>query len=180
MIYLRPFIGVQGSGKDFNCQKLVKEEGYFHLNFADEVREITWMILDWRPETHEEYEKFKVTEITFLGKKCLGRVILRRIGNGLREKLGEDLWIQQWKIHFWNHVDNGITKFCVSDLRYPNEFEFFKSLGRILEEPINLKIAFCNYKSERYAPGLEHESEKMANEFLQKGFVDGQLIYSDT
>lgn len=175
MINITAYVGVQGSGKDYCCQRLVKEEGYFHLNFADEVRQITWLILGWEPENHEEYEKFKITELEFLGVKCFGRDILRRIGSGLRKRLGEDLWIQQWRIHFWNHVDNGLRNFCVSDLRYYNEIEFFKSLAHSTED-LKFKAIFCNFKSKRYAPYLDHDSEKMANDFLKSGYVDQQLI----
>lgn len=177
MIQINAYVGVQGSGKDFSCQKLVKESGFFHLNFADEVREITWLILDWRPETHDDYEKFKVTELTFLGLKCYGRDILRRIGNGLRDRLGENLWIEQWRIHFWNHIEEGKTKFCVSDLRYENELKFFIDLCNS-QEDISFKAIFCNYISERYTPNLDHPSERMANEFLKKGYIDQQLIIS--
>jgi hypothetical protein len=57
------FIGPQGGGKDYQCDKLALE-GYRKVSFADGIRELAWYILDWKPKNEQEYREFKETALS--------------------------------------------------------------------------------------------------------------------
>ena len=53
------YIGVIGSGKDYNAKKKQEETGGVLESFSEGVREFTFDFLGWKPSTPEMYEKFK-------------------------------------------------------------------------------------------------------------------------
>jgi hypothetical protein len=182
--HLIGYVGVIGSGKDYNC-KLLQEKGYLHINFADSLRELTWGILRWKPNTDEEYENFKKTvfkmdfplgsnsleNIQFDCRYLTGRQILQRIGGLSRKTFGEDCWIRAYFNRIENYIKNGYIKFCTSDIRYPNELQAI-----MFSQLFESKIYFTNYISEKYISNDTHESEKMAQKFLSSGLKHMEQI----
>lgn len=171
LIEIRGFVGCIGSGKNYKCDKL-KQDGFLQLDFADCLREMTWRMLDWQPKNPEEYDLFKkgLFDIPKLGK-LNGRLILQRLGATMRE-IDSDFWVKQWKNAVDRAISMGYTKFCVSDLRYPNEYKALKSFNW----KAKVDIEFCDYHSERYNATDTHESEKFAQELLKMGYKDGDKI----
>lgn len=171
-IFIRGFIGVVGSGKGYNCHKLIKEENYIQLDFADCLRDMAWKMLNWKPTTPQEYDDFKKGKV-YIGNygKINGRIFLQKLGSMMRE-IDKDFWVKEWLINLDKIVSMGYTKICISDVRYNNELEALKSL----KWKSDVKINFCDYHSERYDNTLEHESEKLAQEYLRNGFKDGDRV----
>ena len=52
-------VGVVGSGKDFHAKRLKNYLNYYHINFADAIRNATWELINWKPTDNIEYERFK-------------------------------------------------------------------------------------------------------------------------
>lgn len=168
------YIGVMGSGKDFYAKTHMKDskaKNIVKLAFADAVRDITWILLNWKPENDSDYDKFKeklkiklVSDDNILSE-CGGREFLQKLGTNAIRKYMPDFWA--------NVVKNKIleilkkepdTDFFITDCRFLNELEILFQLD-------NVKVIFCNYKSSRYTIN-EHESEKLANDLLKQGFDD--------
>lgn len=166
------FIGVVGSGKGYNCEKL-KEQGFIQIDFADCLRNMAWKMLDWQPQNTREYDDFKkgLIKIPNYGK-IDGRAMLQKLGSMMRE-LDKDFWVKAWKKSVDRAVSMGYKNICVSDVRYENEIEALKSLGW----KSVVKIQFCDYHSDRYRNDLNHESEFLAQKLLKEGYKDGDLIY---
>ena len=166
---IEAFPGVIGSGKDYRCRQLIKQ-GYSHINFADKVRELTWRIVGWKPGTPEEYEKFKNSDLEIYHSQakriCIGRDVLVDIGDGVRELISADAWIEVLK-----RDCKGLDKVCISDLRFKNELRaLYWHFGE------SLKVTFCDYRSVKYNPVFDSPAEKMAQEMLALGFVDGHVL----
>lgn len=160
------FIGVLGSGKDHQSRKLVKE-GYVQINFADELREMAWSILGWRPENDLEYDWFKKGQIYVPNYgEINGRIFLQNIGSTMRKK-DINYWVKCWIDKASLEVNKG-NKVCCSDCRFLNEIRYALRLGS--------NFIFCNYKSSRYDDKNTHESEHLAQRFLKEGFKDLQEI----
>lgn len=172
---IKAFIGPLGSGKDYRCSLLIKE-GYEKIAFADPLRELAWAILGWAPQNPNEYDMFKYEEFHNMIYDELstisftGREFLQRLGTDARKILDSDIWLKAFKKRI---EESKHDKFCVSDVRFLNEFEFIKSLG----DTYNVEIIFTNYKSPRYNCTDPHDSEKLAQEFLRQGYTDGDLIF---
>lgn len=177
-------IGVIGSGKDHTCQ-LLEQQDYQKIAFADTLRELAWAVLDWEPYNSVEYEAFKKTDwqinfpITALGQLqtdhrssqfISGRQFLQRLGTDARKIIDEDIWLKalKKKIDASEH-----DKFCISDLRFPNELEFIRSLA----DKYEVEIVFTDYKSPRYNCTDPHDSEKLAQDFLKQGYKHGDIIF---
>lgn len=176
MIYV--YVGVMGSGKDFRAVEQMKtspSEKKIKIGFADAVREFAWKILGWEPITDSEYIDFKndseITlkihdrEITSL----TGRLFLQRIGTDAVRSRYPKFWIDIAKQRIEELSKEGYDIF-ITDCRFDNELDMLKEFD-------DVKIMFCDYKSEYYGWCCEHESEEMAHRFIKEGFVDGQMIY---
>lgn len=177
------YVGVIGSGKDYNC-KLLEKEGYLHVNFADSLREFTWNILGWKPSSDADYENFKkqtlkldfpVTDpsgvVHFEQHYLTGRELLQRLGELSRQTFGEDCWIQAYLNRIRSYIKEGHTKFCTSDVRYPNELR-----AVMFSDLLESKVYFTNYISTKYNSSDTHASERMAQKFLKNCFRNLELI----
>ena len=169
------FIGVMGSGKDHRA-KLLKQVfnkvGFanVHINFADELREMMWDLLDWKPQDEDEYDSFKVGKFThqFTLKELTGRDLLQRFGTEVIRKRHPSYWVDCWHDKAWYEMSKGNFVIC-TDLRFPNELN--KAL--LLKD---VTFIFCNYKSGRYDANNPHESEKLAQRILADGYEDGDVL----
>lgn len=175
---IKVFIGVIGSGKDYRCQKLVETGEYEKIAFADDLRQLTWELLEWEPKNSIDYDDFKLGRINgyLLGTEpfssnpdywVTGRKFLQNIGTSLRNR-DEDFWVNVWK----NKVAKSNKNICCSDCRFPNEVLSILSLS----DMYNVEFIFTNYKSERYSPDDDHISERYAQILLSYGYNDGDII----
>lgn len=168
------FCGVIGSGKDYKAKDfLLKNPDSIQINFADALREWLWKIIKWKPSDDREYEDFKLEE--FFSDEddnneyysFTGRDLLIGIGNGMREMFDPDFWITQWAKRIYKTIN--YQYILVSDVRYRNECEYIVNI-------LGGKIIFCNFKSDKYNPFLDSNSEKLSQELNQKGYKDGEDI----
>lgn len=174
------FLGVLGSGKDYQSKKLVSE-GYVQINFADELRAVSWEILGWSPKNDEEYDQFKKGLIEIPNNGFVnGRVFLQNVGSTMRKR-NRNYWAECWQIKVQEAIENG-KNICVSDCRFPNEIqhalEFVRNnrwnkLYHICNE---VEFIFCNYVSSRYDAINAHESEHLAQRLLNEGCKDLQVL----
>lgn len=167
------FVGVIGSGKDYQCN-LLEQKGYKRIAFADTLRELTWRVFNWQPKDNFEYEEFKKQIFTAAGYPSFtGREILQRLGTDSRKIISDDIWLTALEKKIENDPSDN---FCISDLRFQNEFEFIKNLTK---KGYEVDIVFTNYKSDRYKDNDPHESEHLAQEFLKQGRKDLEYLYHD-
>lgn len=164
-------IGVIGSGKDYRAKKLV-EQGYVQVNFADPLRELMWDIEGWRPENDAEYEVFKqaVSYCPELGRGVTGREKLQNLGQAMRKR-DNDYWCDQWRKALITTYKNVVC----SDLRFRNEF----LQAYWFQDRRDVEFVFCDYRSDRYEPDNEHESERLAQRILKDGYKDGDILPVD-
>lgn len=176
LLEIKCFVGVMGSGKDFQCQKLIEEEGYIKLAFADCLRDMVWKMLDWKPATNEEYDLFKkgLYSVPRYGK-LNGRLLLQRIGETMRQ-IDPDFWVKQMQKNIETAISSGYSKICISDARYVNELRLLQSYSW----KAIVDIRFCDYHSDRYDDKNKHESELLAQRLLSLGFEDGDIISRKT
>ena len=172
---IKVYIGCIGSGKDF----MAKKETDIQLAFADALREEVWKMLGWKPKTPEEYEKFKTRKWMLPGDRLYyftGRDILQRYGTDIRRKEDEDYWANKLiekLVHFKaldfpvNFGDKSVNRSIIgiTDCRFENEVR--KLIEFSLKETVKVEFVHTNFKSERYDPKAVHESEKLAQQFIE-------------
>jgi len=177
------YVGVMGSGKDFNAKKYIEENPKTkHINFADELREMAWDILGWRPNKNEEYDAFKRTDFKDCGElrsdlSFTGREFLQRLGTEALRKRDPNFWVKCWVKKVQEALNDGYDVVC-SDCRFDNELRFAIGINYSanLSTPASPYFVFCNYISDRYDSINTHESEKFAQTLLKDGFNDGEEI----
>lgn len=177
-IEIHSFIGVIGSGKDFRANKLHEQTGAPIFDFSDGVREFTFSFLGVTPpKTEEEYAKFKGTVYSFL----VDNVLYHREGRNLLENVAETL--REYNPRFWANLCTSKLEKSINNCEHTI---FIANSCRLLEEATALeyltykygaetKYTFCDFKSPRYEI-RDHESENLAQEFLKRGFKDGDDI----
>ncbi len=184
MANLRCFLGVIGSGKDYQSKKFLSDAKAFgykmeQVNFADPLREMAWKLLSWEPKNAEEYEQFKNGFVaTYTNDKYFqsitGRQYLQNLGTTMRE-IDPNFWAKRWADKTRKLLEEGIHVVC-SDLRYPNELIEAFMLAQCYTKSANEAFLFCDYRSERYEPDNEHSSEHLAQRILKDGYRDGQAL----
>ncbi len=167
------FIGVIGSGKNYRCQELLDyDSNYVKVDFADALREMMWDILCWYPANDRIYERFKngYEYIDIMGAFANGRELLQRFGQTMR-KHDKNFWVNAWAKKVDKLLSMGYN-IVISDIRHENELT---ALKRFLHRA-EVNVIFCDYKSERYDANNNHISEKLAQSYLNNGYIDGDKI----
>lgn len=160
------FIGRAGSGKDYQCKKLV-DQGFTKIAFADCLRDVSAKLLGMPIDyLYDNYDLLKITEL-FNGLTL--RNILENLGSALRD-IDEDFLVNQ----ALKRVKHKNSNYCISDARYLNELKALFKFSQ--DNQIDFKCYFCDYKSDRYQEINEHESAKLSNFLCKKGFKDLQEI----
>ncbi len=154
-------VGVIGSGKDYRAQQLIKDGGFVKFGFSDGVREFCWDLLKWKPKNNDEYEFFKVSNITFMGNKLTGREFLQSVGSKMRE-LDPAFWAKYWGTQLESKFNNH-DNIVIADCRYPEEV--LEVVERSKQFDFEFKFIYCNFVSEKYELN-EHHSEHMAQRYL--------------
>ena len=172
MTNIKCFLGVIGSGKDFQANKLV-QKGYTQVNFADELYIQVGKILgiDLEDRTDREYFKLVYPD---------ARQILQNYGN-LRREEEPEYWASKWA----DRIDERENEnYACSDVRFINELQtvlsFEQEIGD-MEHGVyhfwyDIEFIFCNYPSYRYDSTNEHSSEKLAQRILKDGYKDGDIL----
>ena len=176
------FAGVQGSGKDYRCQQLLKQGNYKKMAFADALRKIAFTSLGIKVDKGlENYEWMKAngcirttledgSDVTINFRKFL-------------EFMGTE-GIRSYDNDFWckcliKDIDNTDEKLniCISDLRFYNEYKYLKEYCD--KKGYEFSFIFCDYRSERYQDFNPHASARLGNFLKEIGYADGDEIKDD-
>lgn len=182
------FLGVVGSGKNYNANKLVKDKGFVHIDFKDSLLEMCSDLVgfdisadyDWfkshlvgmrRPGNRlaEAYCHTDTREMQSRHEGLLtGRTLLQRLGTEVMRKRDSEYWTNQFhlKVDVLMANEKNVVN---SDCRFPNEVEAVRASG-------DFKFIFCDYKSPRYDASMVHESEFLAQGLILVGLKDGDEI----
>lgn len=179
------FCGRMGSGKDYQCQKLVNEQGYKQIAFADALREIAFNSLCVPLElgmAHYDYLKkndvIKVfcpdnkEETNGYTREFSFRTFLQKLGTEGIRYFDKDFWCRCVVKKLQELPQD--TKVCISDMRFINEYEYVYNYCK--ENEIDFDCIFCDYHSERYGTNQTHASEQLANKLIEYGYTDLQLV----
>ena len=163
-------IGVRGSGKDYFADEIIKNNNkYKKIGFSDEVRNSAWIVLGLSPNSDEEYDNFKKSEIEiFPGRKIKGRDILINVAERIIKPLDPLHFAEKWRGKCLHEIIHG-SSIIGHDLRFMFEFEQAYNLSQKFD--INLKVVFCNYISDRYEVTSD-ETEALSVELINAGFKD--------
>lgn len=173
------FIGVIGSGKDYNSNKLLsKIEGSKKLGFSDGVRDFTFDFLGVKnvnPDS-EEYSHFKEDYHLFsFGKNknlsITGRKLMENAADKMRS-YDPEFWGKEWLKKIEKVMTYTVTV-ITPDVRHLEELE--KLINVCEKNGWEYEIKFTDFKSDRYEI-REHSSEYLAQSIIKAGFSDGDDI----
>ena len=181
-------VGVIGGGKDYRANELAKI-GYERIDFKDALLDLASDIAGY--DVREDYDWFKSNVVgvrrpsnrfqeafvftdtrELIGRSpevLTGRRLLTRLGTEGMRKRDKDYWVKQFAKKA--HMAFNAGKCAVSaDCRFLNEVAVVAKIA------VTHEFVFCDYRSERYNPTLEHASEKLAQALLSLGLKDGHII----
>ena len=183
------FIGVIGSGKDYSANKLVESGGFERVDFKDGLLDLASDIVGY--DVRADYEWFKEYPIGVMRPANIlqepsyqaardvilkshpftmtGRRLLTRLGTEGMRKRDENYWVKQFIAAADTAVKRG-NFVTTADCRFLNEIRAVQYM-----DP-NATFIFCDYRSERYNPSLNHLSEKLAQRLLAMGLKDGEVV----
>ena len=126
-------VGFIGSGKGTVGDILVNEYAFKQVAFADPLKDAVASIFQWSrhmlegdtPESREWREKVDPWWTQRLGYEVSPRLILQRMGTeATRNAIADNIWITA--------LDRRLEKgndYVITDVRFPNEMEFIRSVG---------------------------------------------------
>lgn len=114
--------GAPGAGKDTVAEMLVNGFGYRRVAFADKVRELAYRT---RPEIRHIVDTYgwENAKREFLEVRC----VLETVGDGAREVLGEDVWVNA----AFKDLDLDNHDYVITDLRKENEYTYLNYLDTV-------------------------------------------------
>ncbi len=185
-------IGVIGAGKDYRSSKLA-EAGYGRADFKDALLDMVSDIAGY--DVRADYEWFKDHPVgvmrpsnplaeAFLHSEWVGimskhpeiitgRKLLTRVGTEAMRKRHPNYWVDQFIAKAGRILGVEGRGVANSDCRFFNEIEAIK---RLSYNKIPSTFIFCDFRSSRYNPKLDHASEKLAQTLLGMGLKDGETI----
>lgn len=166
MVQLIAFAGHIGAGKDECAKYLVEKHGYTHLKFAETMQDIVALIGNFYQSDLSHRELFKDREwksqarLFSSSASVTIREAMQHIGEDLKEHLGQDIWINSLSNKMEVLRTKGLSKFCISDLRFPEEYKWLlKNWGGYL-------VYILNDEAEKNSISITHRSEKY-HEYLK-------------
>lgn len=172
------FLGVAGAGKGYQSQ-LRMDDGAWKVSFADSLRELTYDFLGYIPEDYDAFKKQTMLTLSLHGntwfqkaKAFTGRDVLQRLGAAIRAQ-NPEFFVEVALAKVLERLKYGYDV-VVDDCRYQNELDALTHLCNTYD--FNYEAIFCNYKSDRYQPDIQHESEYLAQCYLSRGYTDLEVI----
>ena len=175
---IRVFIGVQGSGKDFEANAMMKESPGVKIAFADEVRKMTWELLGYEPLDEKAYDEFKkdwkiiVTSKEGKGNVMSGRKFMQVLGTDVIRKRNTNFWVDL----AYQKIDEYFTM-CPEDDIYITDCRFDNEAKMLIDKfPGNVVFYWCNWKDAINNMDDEHESELFAKNIGKKDMKHLEII----
>jgi dephospho-CoA kinase len=152
--------GKAGSGKDTICDHLVKSDGFIKIALADTLKRIVKDVFALDDET--VYDRIKREQPLPQWNNYSVRKLLQIVGTELfRNNIDRDIWVKS----LWFKLDKSILdnkeylnkNYCISDVRFPNELNFFKEKAgidfysiKVIRDGCNGVVGVQNHESEKY------------------------------
>lgn len=129
--------GLKRSGKDTIGNYLVENHKFIRLAFADSLKDACKIIFGF---SDDQLHGDELKETIDANWKHTPREILQKVGCELfRDTLpnvcnniSNDIWIRSVERKLHNYIKQGFTRFVITDVRFPNEYDFVKSLKGIM------------------------------------------------
>ena len=189
------FMGVIGSGKDYQLQLLKAEDPdlWVQIDFKDALIDMVEDLVGFPIRgRYDEFKEFIIgfqhpnvslaatlqrDSVSLFNKQCVadypqamtGRRLLQRLGTDVMRKRDPDYWVHAWAKSTAAAIASGKNVVC-ADCRFLNEMLVIEELGKQLQ--IDTSITFCDYHSKRYDANAAHESERLAQQLLASGIQD--------
>lgn len=133
--------GRMGSGKDVVGQYLVHKHQYTRYAFADALKQLA-LYAGWNGVKDEP-----------------GRKLLQELGNGAREIISRDVWIQSVYRAMSRAGQSTLDKIVITDVRYHNESKFIRDNGGCL-------VRICRPDLDRSGSEHQHPSERYVDQIV--------------
>lgn len=173
------FAGLEGSGKNYRCDQLVKQGNYKCMAFADALRRVAFASLGLAVEDYmPQYEWLKANPCITIqledgsSKTINFRKYLEYMGTEGIRYYDKDFWAKGLIKDIDETPDE--INICVSDLRFHNEYKYLKEYAE--EHGYEFDFIFCDYHSDRYKENNTHASARLAAFLKEIGYKDGDRI----
>lgn len=162
------FIGFEGSGKDYQTNKILQDKSYTRIGMSDAIREKAFKSCGIKPIYGKEYEKWKISPLHgFTGKT--GRDLLLKIGE-MQRKINPYVWSEKWLKSANKLFPNNIV---VNDCRFWHEVRSILNLSLI--NGYEVIFIYCNYQGEKFRVSKE-KPDQLAYFFHENNFTNNYDI----
>lgn len=182
-------VGVIGSGKDWRAERLLETGKFDRFDFKDPLIDFCSEIVGW--DVRGDYDWFKDMPLGCrrpsnpllesamreaareLRGVITGRQLLQNLGMAMRAR-EPNHWSDAWKDRVVKHWCSSVALVTCADLRFENEYRAAKDMAH--GHGVEAQFIFCDYRSKRYQPDVDHPSEHLAQTLLAMGLKDGDEI----
>ncbi|MGD9679022.1 MAG: hypothetical protein AB7V16_11830 [Vulcanibacillus sp.] len=149
--------GYKRSGKDTVANYLVNEYGFTRYGFADPIKEISYILFDWKKEDDEVLkevidERYGFSRRQFwqyFGTEWAQYQLPNQFAE-FSKKIGRNFWVKKFENLY---KSNPNINYVISDYRFPHEYEVLKEYNpKCIQIHRDIVASDC------------HESEKYIND----------------
>ena len=149
------------SGKDTAAEILVAEYGWVQLGFSDALKELALFVNPVvEGHNHRMDSTFRRQGFTWEELKRIPEVrrFLQFLGEGARQILGQDVWVDALRRRLIPLGEDGIVPgIVITDMRYPNEARMIQELGGTTVRVDREGAGAGNYISETALDGFDYD-----------------------
>jgi dephospho-CoA kinase len=159
--------GRAGSGKDTVAELICGHkvnDTYTVKHFADRLKEVVNALAGKDP--HEKINKNSIApkHLNIHGKQTTFREVIQTVGTDVfRQSFNKDIWVDAL---FENYVE-GISRWIIADVRFPNEAQRIKSHGGVIIGVSRDSIKKMNHLSETSVDYLQDKEYGYCDFFIE-------------
>ena len=147
--------GLAGSGKSTIADRLVAEDGYTRVKFAETLKNMLRAL--GLTDQHIEGD-LKEQPCALLGNRTPRHAMITLGTEWGRDLVWQDLWVNNWRERALAVLNAG-GKVVVDDMRFPNEAEFAASLGALSIRVVRPGQSAGSHQSEAFAASMSVDRE---------------------
>lgn len=147
--------GLAGSGKSTIADRLVAEDGYTRVKFADTLKNMLRTL--GLTDGHIEGD-LKEQPCALLGGQTPRHAMITLGTEWGRELIWQNLWVNNWRERAKAVLDAG-GKVVVDDMRFPNEADFAAALGALRIRVVRPGQQAGAHQSEAHAASMPCDRE---------------------
>ena len=154
--------GLAGSGKSTTAHHLIRHYGFCEASFAESLKQLVAREFGYDRSMLDDFDFKETPDLRWNG--VTPREILQIIGTDAFRRIDPDFWCKRLFKQLDKIGRQGIERWVIPDVRFPNEVEYIRALGGEvwgIQKSGGRRTVSSDHESERHIPELIRSANKL-------------------